>query len=530
MDKTLRILIVEDSEDDALLLLRQLRRSGYEPVSRRVDTPESMESALDQEDWDVVTTDYNMPRFGPREALSLLKRKGLDLPLIVVSGQVGEEVAVSLMKEGVHDYVSKSSLSRLGPAVVREVREAKVRREGEQAQEQLRQSMDALLAIYEASQLLSSTLETEEIGTRLLEIMRRISNLTTAVISVPDEHRQLRVWRAIGFEVLWHRVRYTPEAQAALYGVLETGEYQLLELQQPDHPGESLSTLYLPLRMRERIHGVLEIYGPEDMTQSNMVEILVSLTSKAASALENARIYRELAERESQLQELVGKLITAQEEERRRVAYDVHDGMTQLAVASYQHLQAFTSYHPSGSLQSQELLDRATELVRQTVEESRKVIANLRPTALDDFGLAAATRLQVEALWEEGWEVTYEESVRDERMPYMVETVLYRVVQEALVNVRKHVQTSRIHVELEHKGEAVRLRVRDWGRGFEATEEAAAGPGERVGISGMRERVALVGGEIAIESEKDEGTSITVYVPLPESGTIPVRQAGLNFE
>jgi signal transduction histidine kinase len=204
--------------------------------------------------------------------------------------------------------------------------------------------------------------------------------------------------------------------------------------------------------------------------------------------------------------------------------------MTQLAVASYQHLQAFTSYHPSGSLQSQELLDRATELVRQTVEESRKVIANLRPTALDDFGLAAATRLQVEALWEEGWEVTYEESLRDQRMPYMVETVLYRVVQETLVNVRKHAQTSRIHVELEHKGEAVRLRVRDWGRGFEATEEAAAGPGERVGISGMRERVALVGGEIAIESEKDEGTSITVYVPLPESGTIPVRQAGLNFE
>lgn len=379
---------------------------------------------------------------------------------------------------------------------------------------QIQQSVDSLLAIYEASQLLSSTLKSEEIGTRLLGLMQRISSLTTAVISVPDEGGHLRVWRAVGFGSLWSRARYTPEVQRALYEVLQTGEYRMLELQHPYRRTERLSTLYLPLRIHERTLGVLEVYGPDDLSEGETVEILISLTSKAASALENARLYGELAERERRLQELVGKLITVQEEERRRVAYEVHDRLTQMAVASYQHLQAYAGHSSPGSLQSQELLKEATELIRKTIEESRQVIADLRPTELDDFGLAAAIRLRAEDLREEGWEVTYEEDLGDERLPAPVETTLYRVLQEALTNVRKHARTARVHVKLVREEQVVQLQVLDWGKGFDPTGMNAKGPGERMGISGMRERVALIGGELKVHSEENVGTWMTARVPL----------------
>jgi signal transduction histidine kinase len=518
MDTTLRTLIVEDSENDCAALLAELRRSDREVRSRIIKTAGELEAALDEEEWDVIIADYGVSMFGGWDALELMYRRELDVPyILVVSDPADEASVVTLMRAGVHDYVFKNHLARLGPAVEREVREAEMRRKNKRAEEQLRQHMDALLAIYEASQLLSSTLESEEIGTRLLKLMRRISHLTTAVISIPDNNGRLQVWRAIGFENLWHRVRYTPEAQEALYKVLGGGEPLLLELAHPDNPEQHLSTLYLPLRIKERILGVLEIYGPQHLTQSGMVEILISLTSKAASALENARLYGELAERERLLQELVGRLIAAQEEERRHVAYEIHDGLTQVAVAAYQHLQAFSAIYAPASPQEKEMMERATELVQRTVGDSRQVIAGLRPTELDDFGLDVALRLQVDSLGEEGWDIVYESSRFSPRLPTAVETALYRVFQEAINNIRKHAATERVRVELGREADVVRLTVRDWGRGFEVTALAGDGPGERVGVSGMRERVTLVGGELEVHSERGSGTRIAARVPLPKT-------------
>lgn len=518
MSVQLRVLIVEDSDDDCILLVRALRKSGVEPVYRRVDTSKGMQAALDEESWDVITADCDMPRFDAWQALELLKKKDLDIPLIVVSGAIDENKAAALMKAGARDYVEKDSLVRLGPAIDREMRELAGRRELKRAEGLLRQSIDALLAMYQASQLLSSTLESEEIATRLLKIMQRISSLTTAVISTEDQHGRLRVWRAIGLESLWSRVRYTPEAQTALYEVLQSGEHQLLELEHPNRDGERLSTLYLPLRIRDRTLGVLEVYGPEVLAGRDMVEILISLASKAASALENARLYGELAERERRLQELVARLIEAQEKERRRVAYEVHDELTQVAVSAHQHLQAFTTYYPPESPEGKEIIGRAAGLVKRTVEESRRVIADLRPTALDDFGLSVALRQQVEVLRDDGWDIVYEEDLRDERLPAALETALYRVAQEALTNVRKHAQTLQAHVRLGREGDYVKLEIRDRGRGFDPAELVGNGPGERVGVSGMRERVALVGGKLEIDSKKGSGTSVTVSVLLKQPG------------
>jgi signal transduction histidine kinase len=135
--RPLRLLLVEDSEDDAVLLLRELWRSGYDVSHVRVETREAMEQALAAGPWDVVVADYALPHFDGLSAFSMVRQRGLDLPFLIVSGKIGEDVAVAAMKAGVHDFVLKDRLGRLGPAVARELREAELRAERRKLQEQL---------------------------------------------------------------------------------------------------------------------------------------------------------------------------------------------------------------------------------------------------------------------------------------------------------------------------------------------------------------------------------------------------------
>jgi phosphoserine phosphatase RsbU/P len=128
MGKPLRVLIVEDSEDDALLMVFELRRGDYSPIYKRVETVESMQKALEEESWDIVISDYVLPGFSGLEALRLVRRSGLDLPFIIASGKIGEDTAVMAMKEGANDYLIKGNVSRLVPAIEREMQEAEVRR------------------------------------------------------------------------------------------------------------------------------------------------------------------------------------------------------------------------------------------------------------------------------------------------------------------------------------------------------------------------------------------------------------------
>jgi two-component system cell cycle sensor histidine kinase/response regulator CckA len=135
MGTPLRVLLVEDSDDDARLLVRQLGSSGYDVTHRRVDTPDAMQDALDRNIWDIVISDYSMPQFSGTAALALVQERGLDLPFIFVSGTIGEDVAVAAMRAGASDYVLKDKLKRLVPAIERELRESEVRRERRRAQE-----------------------------------------------------------------------------------------------------------------------------------------------------------------------------------------------------------------------------------------------------------------------------------------------------------------------------------------------------------------------------------------------------------
>jgi PAS domain S-box-containing protein len=141
MSTPLRVLLVEDSKGDANLIVLELQDSGYDPEFERVDTPEAFRAALTRQTWDVIICDYFLPRFSGLDALAMVKERELDLPFIIVSGVIGEDVAVAAMRSGAYDYVIKNNLARLGPAVQRalqEVEERRARRRAEEAQRQQR--------------------------------------------------------------------------------------------------------------------------------------------------------------------------------------------------------------------------------------------------------------------------------------------------------------------------------------------------------------------------------------------------------
>src|ERR1043166_9825700 len=138
MTTSLQVLIVEDSENDALLLQLEAQRAGYRPVCHRVDTAAAMSAALARQRWDLVIADYVMPLFNGLDALALVREMGLDQPFIIVSGHITEDTAVAAMKAGAHDYVMKDKLARLGPAVERELREAEIRRQRKRIDETLK--------------------------------------------------------------------------------------------------------------------------------------------------------------------------------------------------------------------------------------------------------------------------------------------------------------------------------------------------------------------------------------------------------
>src|SRR5512135_6617 len=149
MGAPLKILVIEDSEDDVVLLLRELKLGGYEPLHKRVETAEDMQTAIGEMRWDIIVSDFIMPQFSGPAALELLKQSGLDVPFIIVSGKIGEDIAVEAMKAGAHDYILKGNLARLVPAVKRELREAESRASKRAAEDELKRYREHLEELVE---------------------------------------------------------------------------------------------------------------------------------------------------------------------------------------------------------------------------------------------------------------------------------------------------------------------------------------------------------------------------------------------
>ncbi len=269
MEGELRLLIIEDSEDDALLLVRELRREGIAPVYERVETAEAMREALRRQSWDLVISDYVMPGFSGLAALGLMKESGADLPFIIISGRIGEDAAVEAMKAGAHDYILKGSLKRLIPAIERELREAGVRRERRLAGEALRRAKDEL-----EERVTERTAELLRIKEELeAEILERRRNEETLDRTLREKETLLRE--------LYHR---TKNNMNVISGLLSLQAASLRD-------SESRQTFR---EMQDRIRSMAlvhqKLYQSGDLSEISLGEYLREL---AQTLLESYRVGRD---------------------------------------------------------------------------------------------------------------------------------------------------------------------------------------------------------------------------------------------
>jgi signal transduction histidine kinase len=226
-------------------------------------------------------------------------------------------------------------------------------------------------------------------------------------------------------------------------------------------------------------------------------------------------LYRELQVREERRGQLLRKVISAQEEERKRIARELHDETCQTLAALSMDLEAAGEATTAEVMRAR--LADASALTRGTIDEVHRVIFALRPSVLDDLGLLPAIRWfatrQVEP---EGIAVRYEFEDLPGRLPPEVETALFRAVQEALTNVARHAQAENVLVEVSREGEELVVEVEDDGRGFEPREVSGEAPsGRGLGLMGIRERLELLGGSAHFDSAPGEGTRVVLRVPWP---------------
>ncbi|HEY1598108.1 MAG TPA: GAF domain-containing sensor histidine kinase [Pirellulales bacterium] len=208
-------------------------------------------------------------------------------------------------------------------------------------------------------------------------------------------------------------------------------------------------------------------------------------------------------------------LFRAQEYERKITAYEIHDGIAQYAAAAIMHLDSHR--HTLVQRAPKADLDMVEHLLRKTLEESRRLIDGLRPPALDELGVVAAIEHLVQAPSANGPLCTFEHGADFERLTPALEVAIFRIVQEAVTNATKHSGSANVEIVLRREADHVHLHVRDWGTGFKATSISESG----LGLLGIRERVRLLGGTVAIDSEPGKGTTVSVdlpIVPLPSDG------------
>lgn len=306
---------------------------------------------------------------------------------------------------------------------------------------------------------------------------------------------------------LMRRAICTAEAAAIAWAKPEPGQAQPANL-----TDDTQSMAALPLLYNSEVLGIMNVYSPDpDYFSADRLQILQSFANLTAVALVKARLFE-------RLQLLSQQLVEAQEAERRHIARELHDEIGQTLTAVKINLQAMQR-RPDVSQMTASLQD-SMEIVEQAIQQVRNLSLDLRPSLLDDLGLIATLRwyLDRQVRWA-GLNAHFTATPPDLQLPGNLETVCFRLVQEALTNALRHAQAKTIWVDLQQYEKELWLLIRDDGLGFEVeTTLKQVAYGKGLGLVGMQERVSLLGGRFELQSTPGQGTQIRVSLPLP--GTV----------
>lgn len=478
MSIPLRVLFVEDMEEDVILMVRELKRSGFEPVWQRVDTGPDMEMAL-RDTWDIIISDYSMPVFSAADALELVKKRNEQTPFIIVSGVIGEQTAVEMIKAGAQDYFLKSAIARLPIAVERELRDALARRKQRANAAALREMQARFHAFMNAAPMPAWIKDAEL------------------------------------------RYLYVNPAQSVFFGMtpgemIGLSDFDLMS-------GGAASNMQR--QDRKVLESNREMQAQEtvfdDSHDARIMDILrfpiasdgkMLVAGLAMDVTERVNAQKELEQAAQRQQMLAGRVIEVQERERQHLARGLHDDVGQSLTALKINLQTIQK---SGSLEGPSL-QNGIDIVTAVLSQVRSLSLDLRPPQLDNLGLIAALRAYVEkksTLAEvKGW---FESTPLSLELHHDIENTCFRIVQEAVTNILRHAHAHNIWVKVGQRQDQLHVSIRDDGKGFDLEKARSnAISGTSFGLLNMEERAALVGGTMSISSAPGEGVEIILHLPV----------------
>jgi signal transduction histidine kinase len=365
--RKLRVLLVEDSPDDAELVLCELAAAGFDVDGHRTETPEETRAALADGEWDIVLSDYNLPMFSAQEALQTLQASGKDIPFIIVSGCVGDEAAVAMMKAGAEDFVIKGSYARLAPAVNRALLEAETRRRYRSTQEELHRNEAQLRAL--ASNIPGMVFQLQLDGDRLR--FTYVSDGALALFELPPHALEESADRLLDLIIDEDRSSYLRALD------LSASQLGTLDWQGRIQGGRTSAIKWIAIKA-----------GPRASQDGCIIWDGVTTEITAAKAAE-----QRIRASEEEFRRLSAHVETVKEKERARIARELHDDLGGTLTAIKIDLMSLANRLSARSGTLKAKVASVDRLVDVAIQSSVRIAADLRPGALD-CGIVAAVQWQ----------------------------------------------------------------------------------------------------------------------------------------